>query len=306
VTLLLGLDYSSGRLTGTTVVTAGYRFVVRYLDNGLPGRSNLTAVEATNLRAAGVGVVLIWETTATRATTGHSAGVTDATAAAAAARQAGLDGWPIYFTVDFDLPDYAPTSLDPRAKLGPVAGYFDGVRTVLSPGRVGGYGGYWAVKRLLDANLVAYSWQSTAWSGGHEDPRINLFQRLGEVTVGGVACDVNEARQADYGQNGAIVTSPQDIAKAVWEYQLTNPGYDPNADPNTGPGKQTFAAGAYLTYGDFFTQQVLTVVNAVSAAVQQLAAHQGLDPALVQTTIDDAVAKALAAIHVTVTSGPTA
>jgi hypothetical protein len=302
----LGLDYSAGLLPGAAVTAAGYGFVARYLENGLPGRSNLTASEATNLRASGVGVVLIWETTATRALAGHGAGTADAVTAAAAATAVGLDGWPIYFTVDFDLPDYAPVSSDPRAKLGPVAEYFDGIHGVLPASRVGGYGGYWAVKRLLDAGLVTYGWQSTAWSGGNVDPRINLFQRLGEVTVGGVACDVNEARQVDYGQNGVIMTSPQDIAKAVWEYQLTNPGYDPNADPNTGPGKQTFAAGAYLTYGDFFTQQVLSVVNAVSAAVQQLAAHQGLDPALVQQTIDDAVAKALAAIHVTVTSGPTA
>lgn len=304
--MILGLDYSNGRVPGVVVISAGYGFVARYLDNGLGGRTNLTASEVVNLRASGVSVILIWETTATRATAGYGAGVADAQAARTAASAVGLDGWPVYFTVDFDVPDYAPTSADPRAKLGSIAAYFDGIRSVLPAGRVGGYGGYWAVKRLLDAGLVTYSWQTMAWSGGNVDPRINLFQRLGEVTVGGVACDVNEARQADYGQNGVNVTSPQDIAKAVWEYQLANPGYDPNADPNTGPGKQTFAAGAYVTYGDFFTQQVLAVVNAVSAAVQQLAAHQGIDPSLVTQTIDDAVAKALATIHVTVTTDATA
>jgi lysozyme len=108
---------------------------------------------------------------------------------------------------------------------------------------------------------------------------------------------------------GDIVITPDDaatIAKAVWGFQIANPGYVEGADPNTGPGKRTFDASAYVAYGDYFTQQVLSVVQAVSSAVTTLAAHQGMDPAVVQQTIDDAVAKALAAIHITVTNTPSA
>lgn len=209
---MLGLDYSAGRPLGAAVYAAGYRFVARYLANGLSGRFDLTAAEVADMRSHLVDVVMVWEMQANRATAGRAAGVADATAAAMQARAVGLDGWPIYFAVDFDIPDYSPAATSPRAKLGPVGDYLDGAASVLGHARTGVYGGYWAVSRALDAGLAAWGWQTAAWSGGHVDPRIHLFQRIGAVRVGGVDCDVNEARQSAFGQSqqGDDMLDPND------------------------------------------------------------------------------------------------
>jgi hypothetical protein len=206
--MTLGLDYSGGRLTGAQIRAAGYGFVVRYLENGLgSGRVNLTPSEFANLRADGVHVALVWESQANRAAVGGAAGRQDAQAAAAAAHAVGADGWPIYFAVDFDVPDYAPNTSNALSKLGPVGAYFVGVRDVLPPERVGVYGGYYAVSRALDAGLASLAWQTVAWSGGQLDPRVHLVQRAGYVTVAGVQCDVNEQRKDYFGQAAALAAA---------------------------------------------------------------------------------------------------
>jgi len=212
--IMLGLDYSGGRPSGAAVARAGYGFVVRYLANGLSGRVDLSAGEVSDMRANGVAVALIWERKIIgqpdRATEGHGAGVADAQAAVAQADAVGLPDNPIYFCVDFDIPDYSPGNADARAKLGPVGDYFEGVLSVLPRDRVGVYGGFFAVSRALDAGLAQWAWQTAAWSGGQEDPRLHLFQRVGTVTVDGVDCDVNEARKDDFGQQGDTMT-PEEL-----------------------------------------------------------------------------------------------
>lgn len=206
---MLGLDYSAGRPSGAAIRAAGYGFVVRYLDNGLDsGRVNINAAEFADLRAAGVAVALVWESQAERAAQGRAAGEADAAAALAAASAIGASGWPIYFAVDFDLPDYGPASADARAKLGPVGAYLLACQNTVLPWRMGVYGGYWAVSRALDAGLTRYAWQTAAWSGGHVDGRIHLFQRIGTVTVAGTACDVNEQHQDQFGQGAAVAPAP--------------------------------------------------------------------------------------------------
>jgi hypothetical protein len=206
---VLGLDYSGGRPAGKAVAVAGYGFVARYLPNGLAsGRVNLSPAEVSDMHAAGVAVVMVWESQANRAAAGRSAGVADATFAMAQAKVVGLDKLPIYFAVDFDLPDYSPAATSPVAKLGPVGEYFAGVVSVLGLARTGVYGGYWAVRRVLDAGLATWAWQTVAWSGGNVDPRIHLYQRAGYVTVDGVQCDVNEARQTNFGQGPASSPTP--------------------------------------------------------------------------------------------------
>jgi len=223
---MLGLDYSAGRPSGAAVRRAGFGFVVRYLPNGLSGRVNLSAAEVADMHANGVDVAMVWERKIIgqpdRATEGWSAGVADAQAAVARAAEVGLPDNPIYFAVDFDIPDYAPpTKEDPNPtalrKLGPVGTYFGGVLSVLPLARVGIYGGYWAVKRALDAGLAHWAWQTMAWSGGQVDPRVHLIQRIGSVKVDNVDCDVNESKQTNYGQSAAEVDDmrPEDLISPV-------------------------------------------------------------------------------------------
>jgi hypothetical protein len=277
---MLGLDYSAGYPRASAISAAGYGFVVRYLDNGYPGRANLTAAELSDMRAHGVAVAVVWESAANRAAEGRDAGVADARAADVAVSAAGAAGWPVYFAVDYDIPDAAPGSTDPRAKLGAVADYFSGVVSVLGLGRTGVYGGFWAVKRLLDAGLASWAWQTAAWSGGNTDPRIHLYQRIGAVSVDGISCDVNEARQADFGQQGDDMT-PDDILNA------------PIQREGTGTGTTTIRAVA--AWSDSNIDAINRNVDGVSAKVDEVAAAV---KALSTPTIDYDTLAAKVAAHI--------
>jgi hypothetical protein len=136
-------------------------------------------------------VGLVWETTADRTLSGFSGGQSDASAAQAQANALGLGSLPIYFAVDFDATE---------AQQGPINDYFRGCAIVLGLPRVGGYGGFYVVKRALDAGVVTRAWQTLAWSGGQIDPQINIYQTGATEFSGGV--DVDDARKADWGQSG--------------------------------------------------------------------------------------------------------
>jgi hypothetical protein len=69
-----------------------------------------------------------WEWQADRALRGFDVGVADARGADAAHRACGGPSIrPMFFSVDIDVADYVPRNSDPRVKLGPIAGYFDGI-----------------------------------------------------------------------------------------------------------------------------------------------------------------------------------
>ena len=189
-----GLDYAGGRPGGAAIRAAGYDFVVRYLSDGgpsLPGKL-LTPAEAVDLRAYGISIVSNWETTANRMLDGYVAGVNDASIAL---RQVlacgGRFDRPIYFSVDFDATP---------ADQVPIDDYLRGAASILGAHNVGIYGGYWPIHRALDNKTAAWTWQTDAWSGGNVEFRRNLHQLVRQVVVGGVACDVNEAFTADFGQ----------------------------------------------------------------------------------------------------------
>lgn len=201
--MILGLDYAGGRPGGAAIMANGYQFVVRYLSDGglsLPGKL-LTAAEYADLQRAGVAVCCNWESTATRMLDGFAAGVSDAQKASAVCMSLGHPPTrPIYFSADFDATPAQQVNID---------AYLDGAASVVSLARTGVYGGFWVVKRCLDNGKAKWGWQTGAWSGGNIDPRIHLYQRIGYVSVNGVECDVNEARQLDFGQTLSGIPASQ-------------------------------------------------------------------------------------------------
>jgi hypothetical protein len=194
-----GIDYAWGRPAPGVMRANGYTFAARYLSYDTTGKS-LTAGEAHALRSAGVDVVVVWEQTAGAALSGYGQGVSDARAAEAQARAAGMpDGRPIYFAVDFDAS---------AGQQGAINSYLDGVASVIGRNRTGIYGGYYPVKRAFDAGKVRWGWQTYAWSGGQWDARAQLRQTLNGIYVDGVDCDRDEANAADFGQWGASADHP--------------------------------------------------------------------------------------------------
>jgi hypothetical protein len=182
-----GIDWAWGTPNIPAMAKAGVKFAGRYLSGDTT--KNLTATQAHSLGAHGIDCIVVWETTANRAMAGRSAGIADAQKAKVLADRCGMpSGKPIYFAVDFD------------GTLAQVKDYFAGVNTVLGVRRTGVYGGYRVVSGLFDAKMVAYGWQTYAWSGGKWDPRAQVQQYSNGHNLGGVACDYDRSTHADFGQ----------------------------------------------------------------------------------------------------------
>jgi hypothetical protein len=185
-----GCDYVSGP-TVTALKAAGIRFVGRYLST--PGNpKNITALEAKKLHDGGIHVILVFETTANRALGGTNAGHADAISARSQAKALGVPAAvPIYFAIDFDATPGEQQAID---------NYFKAAGSVLGgKSRVGAYGGYWPIKRLFDADLIGYGWQTYAWSGGRWDGRAQVRQVANGRTIGGHSVDLDMAVKTPYG-----------------------------------------------------------------------------------------------------------
>jgi hypothetical protein len=194
-----GVDYSGTPPSIDALKKENASFVCRYLST--PGNpKNINRAEALRLRSNGLDVVLVFETTATRALGGASAGKQDAKAAREQATACGAPaGQVIYFAVDFDAN---------ATELRQVKSYLAGAASVLGADKTGVYGGYAAVKAALDAGVCKYAWQTYAWSGGKWDPRAHLQQYANAQTLGGVEVDHNHAVADDFGQWPAVVRKP--------------------------------------------------------------------------------------------------
>jgi hypothetical protein len=222
------VDYSTFRPPIPLLKTAGVTSVGRYIGwDCEPGfacmRKNLTTAEAAALHAAGISVFLSFEYAADAALSGAPRGSQDGHLAERQLHDLGAPpGMAVYYAVDFDLADYAPklpeTPANARAKLGPVAAYFDGIHSVKPGHEVAAYGGFWAIRRLLDAGLIRKGWQTVAWSGGQWDSRAVLRQLASQV-MGFADVDLHTASGPDYGQWPRPVPAPPPPAPGTGPYR---------------------------------------------------------------------------------------
>jgi hypothetical protein len=187
---MFGVDYSVGFPGATGLKNAGVKFICRYL-SPFGNSKNISASEAKAALSAGIAVVLVWETTADRMLSGSAAGASDARAASAMASSLGMAGIPLYFACDFDSTAGQQTAIN---------AYLDGVASAIGRSRTGIYGGYWPVKRALDAGKAAYAWQTYAWSGGNWDSRAHIQQYQNGVRVAGIDVDLDRSMKTDFGQ----------------------------------------------------------------------------------------------------------
>jgi hypothetical protein len=179
-----GIDVAWAKPSIAQIKGVGAQFVARYFSHD-PNK-NLTASQVTAYKAANIGSVVVWETTAGRALAGRAAGITDAKAAEAQRKAVGLpDDMVIHFAVDLDT------------TWAKVQAYFDGIISVIGLARTGCYGG---VKVITGAygHGIRFLWQTVAWSGGVWSVHATIQQRGG--TVLGGSADLDYATVTDYGQ----------------------------------------------------------------------------------------------------------
>ncbi len=188
--MVKGLDYAWGKPGAKNIKEDGFRFVCRYLSRNMS--KNIRASEVKDLHDNGIKIVLIWKTTELRPLAGFEAGKQDAAKAKELADDIGFpEDRPIYFACDYDFIEKEQPRLNE---------YFRGVATILPLERIGIYGGYYVVKRILNADLATYSWQSSAFSAYKKEPRIHIKQIKYNYKINGVDCEINESRKDDYGQ----------------------------------------------------------------------------------------------------------
>lgn len=197
------LDYSRGYPRASVIKAAGYGGVLRYLPReGTTGVLPLTRAELADMRAHGLAVVPIHQhADRGRALQGRAAGRHDAAWALARLHELAddiVDDPDIVFAVDFDTV---------AGQWGAIAEYFIGVGEVMGRGRNDAYGEYDLLTELDRRDVVEDGWQPYAWSIGHNKDGqtrasiARLFQRLEQVVVDGVLCDVNDVlTSGDFGQ----------------------------------------------------------------------------------------------------------
>jgi Domain of unknown function (DUF4150)/Domain of unknown function (DUF1906) len=144
-----------------------------------PNNIRLSREEAENL---GIDLVACWEINAPTSDVGpnhraiesgsldaqHHLGYLDGLQADKNLREAGGEGHPIYFTVDFPVGEgvWNKKVKDAATKLPITIGqiitkYFEGINHAVPMHRVGVYGRYTAVKYIMEAGLARYGWQMT-------------------------------------------------------------------------------------------------------------------------------------------------
>lgn len=205
-----GVDFATSSEDVNALKAAGVSFVCRYLSGG--GGKDLTTAERDRLLAAGLGIVVVWETDGrTGPLTGAAAGPGDAAAAVAEAQRLGAPpGTCIYFAVDFDVL---------AGNVPALRGYFTGLRPHMGPYRLGDYGGFLCVESVAD--IVDLGWQTYAWSGGRWSTLAHLQQYQNGAVLAGIGVDYDRNTAPDFGQWGS--TTPQGDDLPLFLFYAKNP-----------------------------------------------------------------------------------
>ena len=141
------IDYSWGHPNLAQLKGLGIAGVIRYVTGN--GGKGLTKDEVASIRAAGLTLTLVYETTGQTVKGGNVAGRADAQAALNAIRSLGLPLSVVYFAVDYDLQP---------AEYGLLDAYLDGAAGVIGKGRTGVYAGFGPCAHAMSRGYKA--WQT--------------------------------------------------------------------------------------------------------------------------------------------------
>lgn len=313
------VDYSQGVPSGAGLAAAGITGAIRYVGLGSSGK-RLTQPELDDLRAHGITVLGVAESTTTEANNGYAAGQADAQTALADPVSTTL---PVLFAAN-DQSTYTQADVD----------YVRGFRDVVGLARTGAYGFGDFLTACRDQGVA-----STFWQAGHppnmtNTPWVHFWQRQGTSgdgtsgpaspttqTIDGVVCDLDNQLNALI---GALVTTLDDTFQSTYVNEagvrstvtLSYAQALANSDGGQYTIRQLIAGELRALYPDNqqrnivdalkditgrliqLESQVATVVTAVAA----LAAAQTSDTANLQTSIG-AVSTAVAALPHTHATG---
>lgn len=187
--MIYGIDsYSNVSSIVNTIKNNGYSFVARYYSD-VANSKRVTAAEIAAISGAGLKRVVIYQNKH-NSYEKFSSTIADHDAADAIsqAKAVGQNGGAIYFAVDFDA---SASQVN-----GNIKSYFQTLKTPIARAgyTLGVYGSSLTCKTLKEAGIVTYTWlaMSSGWGYGTTWSNWNIHQ-TGEITIGGVKCDKDEA-----------------------------------------------------------------------------------------------------------------
>lgn len=189
-----GIDQSWGYANPAQAAAAGIKVVSMYLSHD-PSK-NVTAAKVKAYHAAGIGVLLNWESEPGRPLLGKAAGKADATDAVAlvaalikAVGYAPRSKLAIPFSCDRDVT---------RLQLPRVRDYYAATKKALGRRYLNGvYGEADVIEDLHRQGLTVMEWQTYAWSGGRLSPEADFYQYLNGQHLAGASVDFNRIVHAE-------------------------------------------------------------------------------------------------------------
>lgn len=188
--VLHGADWVAPGMSYKRFREQGLSFAIRYAVPSIAGKM-IDLREVAQAHAAGVDIVLVYETSGATWEGGYSAGYADGVAAYAALRSLGAPYTAAcYHAVDSPVPD---------AQMPVCRAWLDGVIHGMSRYRTGVYGEYSVVEMAASSFPHALRWQTKAWSGGSISPKADILQ-LGSNSLFGINVDIDVAYTSHIGQ----------------------------------------------------------------------------------------------------------
>lgn len=281
-----GVDYSHARPDPGCMHRSGKRFVVRYIGTPNSGK-NLTVAETSQLKAAGLDLAVVYETTAGFMLEGYARGQRAARESLADGAKYGLPtNRPIYYALDID-----PNPLS-GSQISQINAFLDGAASITGRSRVGIYAGFRGIE-LTVPGRAAFGWQTYAWSGGKVSTKGHLLQYKNGVNLCGGQVDLCRSLKPDFGQWGATPQEQplqldaedqqfiQDQVQRLGDklmLGISNPLFPPTRADITNP-KLLLAVG-----------QVADVdANAIAAAVVAALPSGAVDAAVVKAAVKEAL-----------------
>jgi Domain of unknown function (DUF1906) len=182
------IDVSYARPNPTYIRSAGYIGVIGYISP--EPTKNMTPVYATALQAAGLGVLLVWESTAQQALGGAASGRSDAVQAVMLANALKYpNGSPLFVNIG----DFAAT----EDQIPFIRSYYEAFAAGINPRMAGGYGTGYIINQL--APVCTGIWWQNAMDdegvpGSTITPHTAIYQRtsitLSPIPGGGYDEDV--------------------------------------------------------------------------------------------------------------------
>ena len=195
------VDYAWGRPGAEALKRVGATGVARYL-SWVPNGKVINATEYSELKNAGLDIVLVWEFSATDFKNYSFNALEAAQEALRQANALGYDG-ALYYAIDWDITAKEWPIVLERLKQGP--------NLVHGASRTGIYGPWYALEWARRDGVASWFWQagmSTAWTNGNNKylwPGAHLVQRRTTI-INGIDCDINETCQDNYGQARGCTT----------------------------------------------------------------------------------------------------